>query len=265
MIAVLGARAYGWQVYLFSVVLLLGLIRLGLRKKWNTLLLMGLWFAVPLAALSAFSGTHFFDFRYVIFFVPLLLLVAAEGLAGTGWLLAGRHRGLPVHRPGPVLTMGLAILLFLPANSPALRTHYRWEKENWRNIGQFLSDNLLPSEAIYVSPRYWSYPLIYYQPALQKLLVGGRVQDVSELVAAAGRQPGLWFLRYAGPLGDPTGQLQTWIEQQGYVLLIDGRACGSGIHVYYGRSGNGTEERKAELMRKAAEFCPGDPRFQPSP
>ena len=261
MLAVYGSRSYGWQVYLFGAAIVLGGVKLAFGRKWETLLLVGLWFALPLAVLSAFSTAHFFDLRYVIFFVPVLLLLAAEGVTVVRRLL-GRLAPQPqTARLAPVLTLGLAVALFLPANYPGLRDHFHWEKENWRGISSFIRSNVLAGDAIYVSPRYWSNPLLYYQPSLGERLVGGSAEDVNQLILAAQRQPGLWFVRYSGTLGDPSGELTSWIAEHGYVLLIDAKACGYGIHVYSGRTGDDADARLAALIEKAAKFCPIDARF----
>jgi hypothetical protein len=265
MVAVFGARSYGWQSWLFAAGLILGLASLGISKRWGTLLLVALWLGLPLAALALIASEHFFDFRYLIFLLPMVLLLAAEGV---GRLAAFLARAVPLRalkHLQPALALALAVLLFVPANSPALASYYRGEKENWRGIAQFLAQNALPGDAVYVSPRYWANPLLYYEPEFQTRLVGGSSKDLSQLTAAAVRQPGLWFLRYAGPLGDPTGQLTAWAVGQGFVLLIDGSACGSGIDVYYGRSGAQSDVRKARLALAAAEFCPTDPRFHQGP
>lgn len=261
MLVVFGSRASGWQVYLLAAALLLGLATLALRSKWSSLLLAGLWFAVPLSALTALAAAHFFDYRYVIFFLPVLLLLAAEGLAAAGRLACRLLRRPGEGRVAELLAAGLAVLLFLPANFPGLRAHHRWEKENWRGISTFIAENLQADEAVYVSPRYWAHPMLYYRPQLKQRLVGGSAEDVSQLISAAQGQPGLWFVRYSGRLGDPTGNLGAWLDEHGYVLLVSARSCGRGIHVYYGRTGDGAEARQADLLEKAARFCPGDGRI----
>ncbi len=265
MMSVFGPRAYGWRLYLYAVALLLGVVAVVARRRWQVLLLISLWFAVPLAGLSAFAAAHFFNFRYVIFFLPILLLLVAEGLAAGGRLACRLLARARAPQLAPLLAAGAALLVFLPANYSGLRTHYLWEKENWREISAFISDNLLADEAIYVSPRYWANPMLYYRPSLGQRLVGGSADDVKQLIAAAERQPGLWFLRFSGKLGDPTGQFKAWLDEQGFVLLVDGRGCGSGVHVYYGRTGEGAEGRMAELLEKAARLCSTDSRTRRTP
>lgn len=265
LLAIYGPNAYGWQEYLFGASFFLGLVSLALRKKWCTLWLILLWFALPLAVLSAASSRHFFDFRYLIFFVPLFLLLVAEGIAGAALVparIVGQRRASRLHVLGAV---GLAAVLFVPANLPALRTHHTSEKENWRGIGTFVAEHLLPDEAIYVTPGLWAKPLLFYQPALEPQTSAGNAANLAALQRAAARHAGLWYVRYAGALGDPEGKLNAWIAGQGFELLIDGGACGYGIHVYYRRFDGQATTRQTELLRAAAIFCPTDPRFQTQP
>jgi hypothetical protein len=233
---------------------------LAIRKKWQTLLLALCWFVVPLSALSIIRSQHFFNYRYLIFLLPIFLLMVAEGLSGVAALLARVGSLVRFRQTHAILAIGLACLLFVPANLPALREHHRGEKENWRGIGWFLQTHWQEGEALFVSPRFWAYPLLFYQPSLQAYLAGG--EQVDQLEQAAEQHTGLWFIRYGGALGDPKGELGAWIADQGFELLIDGRACGVGIHVYYGGPSREAQARQAELMGEAAAFCPADPRFQ---
>lgn len=261
--AVYGPRTYGWQEYLFGAGFVLGMLSLALRRKWRVLWLITLWFAVPLAVLAAASSRHFFDYRYLIFFIPIFLLVIAEGLASVALGLArigGRRRDSRLH----LLAAGLAAMLFVPANLPALRAHRAWEKENWREIGAFVHDHLLADEAVYVTPALWAKPLLFYQPALEPQTVAGNA-DLDALQQAADQHAGLWYVRWAGALADPSGRLTAWIDEQEFELLIDAGACGYGIHVYYRRFDGQAAARQTELLRQAAAFCPTDPRFETRP
>jgi hypothetical protein len=154
----------------------------------------------------------------------------------------------------------VVLLLFVPANFPALRHHYHWEKENWRGIGEFISENIQPDEAIVVSPYYWSQTLLYYQPSLLSHLEVG--SELRQFQLAAQQYPGVWFLRHSRSIGDPTGTLTAWATDQGFEKLVNSRTCGWGIHVYYGRFDDQAATREADLLKEAAVLCPNDPRFR---
>jgi hypothetical protein len=257
---VFGPQAYDWRFYLFAASLVLGLVSLAVRKKWSTLFLITLWFSLPLAGLTIVSSQHFFDYRYLIFMLPLFLLVTAEGVTGITSLLAHRRRLSRFPQTHWILELALTCLLFLPANLPALQNYYRWEKENWRGIAFFVKDHFRSDETLFVAPRFWAYPLLFYQPSLEPYLAGGHSLD--QLKDTAQQHTGVWYIRLGAPLADPTGEIDAWIDEQQFVSLIDGAACGWGIHVYYRRFDALASARQAELLRAAAVFCPTDPRFQ---
>jgi 4-amino-4-deoxy-L-arabinose transferase-like glycosyltransferase len=265
MIAFFGSKRWKWQLYLFGASLLLGFASTVAGRKWKTLLLIILWFAVPLAVLTAVQSAHFFDYRYLIFLLPMYLITVAEGVTGTISLLARVRPLSRLPNANLLLTLILTIALFVPANLPTLRAQYGRQKENWRGIGLFLRAQRLPDEAIYVTPLFWANPLRFYQPSLEPSIVGGSATDLKQLQTAAERHAGLWYLRLIGPLGDPTGKLSEWISAQHFDLLIDASACGYGIYVYYRRFDELATARQAELLRQAAAFCPTDPRFQSPP
>jgi 4-amino-4-deoxy-L-arabinose transferase-like glycosyltransferase len=260
---VFGAQApgLGWQFYLFVGSILLGLVSLLVQKKWGTLLLIALWFGLPVAALAIVSSQHFFDYRYLIFLLPPFLLLTAKGVTGVTAVLAKGRWLSRFPQAHTILGLGLACLLFLPANLPALREYSHWEKENWRGIGVFVRDHLQPDEAIFVAPHFWAFPLLFYQPSLEPHLAGG--DSVDQLRDVAQQHAGVWYLRFGGPLADPAGEITAWITEQQFELLVDVWACGQGVLVYYRRFDDLTTVRQAELLRAAAEFCPTDPRFQP--
>jgi mannosyltransferase len=264
LVVVYGPRVYGWQEYLFGASLVMGLLSAVLRKRWQAFWLILFWFAVPLGFLAVVPSAHFFDHRYLIFFVPIFLLLTAAGISQIARLMvriAGRRYSSKWHL---ITAVGLAALLFIPADLPGLRAHYAWEKENWRGIGTFIHDNLMADEVIYVTPPYWAKPLQFYQPSLDPVLILGSETDLQQLQEAAAQHAGLWYIRYAAPFADPTGALTAWVVDQHFDLLIDSAACGYGIYVYYGRFDDLSVDRQAGLLHKAASFCPSDPRFQPS-
>lgn len=264
LVAQYGPSAYDGRLVPYVAAAGLGLARLAVRRRWAALGLVALWFGVPIAVLSVVPSQHFFDFRYMIFLLPMLLLVVAEGTAAAAALVL---RALPTGKRGgalPAATLALAAVVFFPTNLPALRDYQRLEKEKWREVGEFVAGNLLLSDELYVAPLYWSHPLLYYQPELEPFLRGGSAEDLSQLERLAGRAKGLWVLRYGGTLGDPSGKLTEWLDGQGFERLIDAHACAAGIYVYYRRFGDRAAERHEEVLRQAAAFCPADPRFAPS-
>ncbi len=79
------------------LILWLALFGLGLAtNKPRHILLLGLWIAVPFSFPFLVRSSHFFDAKYAIYVVPILLIIAAGGVAIlvgflTRWIrIAGR-------------------------------------------------------------------------------------------------------------------------------------------------------------------------------
>ncbi len=257
-----GAKGGRWRFHGFWGGALLGALAVGLRKRWRLLLLLLIWFATPVTVLALVSPRHTFNPRHVIHLLPLYLLLTAAGVTAISALIIRALGSLryPVLRLG--FPVALTALLFVPTNLPALRAHQAWEKENWREVAGFVGDAILPDELIYVSPEFWSYAFVYYQPSLEPYLAGGTERNTDELARALEQSAGLWILQREGKLGDPTGRLASWIQAKGFELLIDGYQCGWGVHAFYLRTDGAIETRQADLMRRAESFCPSDPRFR---
>ena len=254
-----GARGGPYGFYLTIAAIVLAFVSLLLRHRWRSLFLVALWLFVPLALLTLIPTRHFFDFRYLIFILPVFLLLMAEGLVAVASLLT---RLGPTQRYAylqPLLALGLALLLVIPANIPAFRKHYGGEKENWRGVGRFVVDNIQPDEAVFVTPRYWGYTLEYYQPSLQPNVLSP--STLKQLIATDQEYGGLWYVRFVMSFADPSGEFADWIAAREFDLLIDTEACGHGLSVYYRRFDDAAPARQAELLERAARFCPSDPRF----
>jgi hypothetical protein len=260
MLSAFGPRAQDWRLALFVAGLMGGLLSCLFRRRWATLMLLTIWFVVPLATLTLVPSSHFFDMRYLIFLLPPYLLLVGEGVVALASLLLKPVRLADSERSHLLLGLGLGLVLFVPANWQALQTHYHWEKENWRNIGVLVRQHIDEGELVFVSPLYWSRPLLYYQPTLVPRLVGGN--RLEQLESAAMRAAGLWYIRYGGALGDPQGAFTEWITERDFLFLVDAHTCGSGIHVYYHRFDDQAAERQTELLEVAKQFCPADPRFR---
>ena len=137
-----------------SAVLLLwlGLFLWGLatcgRKQ---MVLVILWMGTPFLFLSIVEPSHPVDPRYVIFSLPLYLLVIARGLMSLSRLLnraLDRIRGagqwsLP-------LTQVLTVLLLGTLNVPAIRDYHLSQKEDWRGATAYLLENMSPNDVIIV-------------------------------------------------------------------------------------------------------------------
>lgn len=100
---------------------------------------------LPALALSLISSTHFFHPRYLFPSLLLVLLFAAQGLTLLATIISTLFRSSSRARPFAVLAVLALILVWV---TPALRSYYREEKEDWRGVANFLRQRAAPGDVI---------------------------------------------------------------------------------------------------------------------
>jgi hypothetical protein len=147
---VLAPEALGisiWQgvaLLLFVMLFLYGLVGCG-RKR---LLLVVLWLGIPFAVLSFVTTKRFVHARYVLYILPLYLLVIARG---TVWLMRILNRrpatGEADRKRILVLNVATALLLGLVSLESVVRYHSS-HKEDWRAVAWYLNEQLAPHDIV---------------------------------------------------------------------------------------------------------------------
>jgi tetratricopeptide (TPR) repeat protein len=125
---------------------LLGLVSIG----WKRLIFVVLWLGATLAFLVTINAEHPFRSRYMIFSLPIYLLVIANGLT---ILASVCHRLLNrLVRPGPgwrpALISALAASLLAALSLPSLVGYYEQQKEDWRDAAAYILDNRAPGDMV---------------------------------------------------------------------------------------------------------------------
>jgi 4-amino-4-deoxy-L-arabinose transferase-like glycosyltransferase len=131
---------------LWLALFLLGLASAGWKRRTFVLV----WLGATLAFLLTIDAEHPFRSRYVIFSLPIYLLVIANGLtilAGAGQRLLSRL-GRPGPQWRPALISSLAALLLAVLSLPSLAGYYQQEKEDWRDAAAYILDHRAPGEMV---------------------------------------------------------------------------------------------------------------------
>ena len=126
-----------------ALLLWLGFLMLGLatcgRKR---LVLVLLWVGVPFAFVAVTATTHGMHPKYVLFILPLCLLVIAGGIAAATTFLTSALR-IRCHPEERLLLTGAAtVALFGVLSMQPLRAYYAQEKTDWRGAAQYLASNM---------------------------------------------------------------------------------------------------------------------------
>ncbi len=182
-----------------------GLVASDLKRR----ALVASWVGTPFVFLAVVRSGFASEPRYVIFVLPLVLLVIARGITSAARALASR---LPAARgnrewlvPGIVT---LTVLIFISLSVPALRDYYSSEKEDWRGATAYLLRNMEATDIIIADGQDYGpggdagravkglthyFSLAYQNATVFRAQVGlaNRLDDVTDQSASAWGV--LWF------------------------------------------------------------------------
>jgi len=191
----------------FLILLLLGVVTCLQQRQQRALLWASVWILLPFATLFAIPSKHFFVPHYVIFVLPLCLLLVARGVTGVGvWLnrYAGARMALGrwlVPAFGMVALLVFGLLEILP-----LKTYYNWQKEDWRSAAAYLEAHVQPGDVIVCdgiqrggqdSFRPCRALRYYFGSAFEENLVTRETGVAQTIESIAQEERGVWGLVFA--------------------------------------------------------------------
>ena len=137
--------ASGATLVLWLGLFLWGLVTCGQKRK----VLVLVWMGASFAFLSVVEPSHPVRTRYVIFLLPIYLLVIARGVMSLSRLLNRafvRMRGDGNRRLA--FSHTLAVLILGALSVAPLRDYLSWQKEDWRSATEYLLENMASSDII---------------------------------------------------------------------------------------------------------------------
>ncbi len=138
--------AGGGMVVLWLVLSVVGLVTTGPKRTALALL----WVATPFVALAVVTPQGALHPRYLLYTLPLYLLLIGRGIVASGDLLALWSQNMkPNGRQILLLTSSVAVCLALTSVAP-LRSYYRSQKEDWRSAARYLADSMVPGDLLLV-------------------------------------------------------------------------------------------------------------------
>lgn len=137
--------AGGALLFFWVVVVVAGLATT--RREVATL--ATLWIAIPFVFLSVVQSTHFLHPRYLLFILPVSVLLAANGVT---WSSRGLERALPGsgHSRKRLLpiTVTLWMLVLAVSSAAPLVGYYEGVRGDWREVALLLSENMAPRDVV---------------------------------------------------------------------------------------------------------------------
>lgn len=155
----------GLALVCYVAALGLGLYVLGRRSR-HELLIVALWIALPFLVVFLVPAGHNFRLRYVIFVLPLFLLLCSTGFVALGEGISGLTASrLPSGKASPVMgpaTIGISFVILSLFSLQALRNYWSEEKQPWDKAAAFLQTAVGPSEVLMTTSEDHAERLLYY-------------------------------------------------------------------------------------------------------
>lgn len=141
----------GFIQSLIIIIFLISLVSLFVQGNWKIAVLMITWMIVPFVFLYFVkTSTPRFNFRHLIFILPLFLLVLAKGITSVS-----RYIGDVVRRirpsfflPSQLIGAFIIVGIIGGASATSINAYYGFQKEDWRGVSSFLKERVRPGDAI---------------------------------------------------------------------------------------------------------------------
>ncbi len=139
----------GVVLLLFAGVAVAGLATAG----WPASALALLWMGIPFGFFALVGSDHQLHPRYVLFVLPVYLLVMARGVVSLTGILRHRLRNSDLGRIGLLAAASGFALLFALTSALSLRSYYSSLKEDWRSAASYVANDAQPGDLVLVDGR----------------------------------------------------------------------------------------------------------------
>lgn len=227
IVALFGAGP-GLPLFCYLLALGLGLYFMARRSR-QQLVLAALWIILPFLVVFLVPAGHNFRLRYVIFVLPVFLLVVSAGLVGLSQLISTcigkrvRKERLGRLLQPMVLTIGCA--LFGVLSLGALQRYWAEEKQPWDKASAFLQSVVGPGEVVVTTNEAHTERLLYYGYDASEVAylvpcpcpAPAKMEDWYRFPELCDQQEQVWILdpspnfQRLGPAGQISGQLERYI------------------------------------------------------
>ena len=132
-----------------SIVLWVGLFMLGLATTgWKRRVLTLLWIGTPFVFLSIVAPQHDLRGRYVLFILPVYLVVIARGTAFATRFLGRLLQSIKGDVKWDLVLTPLVVMLLGLLGIAPLRDYYHSQKDDWRSALAYVRENMAENDII---------------------------------------------------------------------------------------------------------------------
>lgn len=180
------------SILLFLSVFIWGVL-VSIRHHSEALVLSILCICVPCFALLLVPVTHEFRARYLIFLLPIYLVLISQGITTIGSKLTKMLPFAAVNKSHECLIGFLltSTLFGLPV-VPSIEAYYSETKSPWKELVIYLEAEAQSTDVILISADWQRIALLHYLPALENELSAS--ESSLDIERACSRGRGVWYL-----------------------------------------------------------------------
>jgi hypothetical protein len=196
----------GPLLYLFLFFFLCGCV-LSIKKYKEKFALMLLWMIlpIPLLFLASTRLIVYSEPRYLIYVLPVYLLIISKGITSIPEYLFTVSKGKTMHghitnlipvRNSKIhyVVIFLIVTVFISSSIMPLLGYYEREKRDWRAVAEYLEAKSQPDDVIVVEPNYLTLPFSYYFNNPKNVSVQKTYGSVSTLETIYYTYSRVWFV-----------------------------------------------------------------------
>jgi len=246
-----GAGA-GIALSLYIAAFLWGLINAIRKQRWQGLLIV-LWSIIPFAIVFLLRPKHWFAPKYVIFILPLYLMTVSLGITSIARSIAdflGQWNILCPPRFLQALSLISLVTIYGLMSVSGLDDVYAWQNDRWKIIGQLLTSNMEPEDAVVPVPLIILTMsaqdiMAYYGPTSEEVDVV-TVSSRSQMEDILTNHRRVWIVIDRRADLNKSREIVEWLAPQPYVEL----SVGNETKVLY----TGKDQTQLALLEEAKHF-----------
>lgn len=241
---------------LYLIFFITGVLACGFSRQLKQLLLLFIWIGLPFAILYLIPAKHFFSLRYVIFILPMFLLMISRGLIWPGELLYNlivNKYHLSWQRWYGVVIAGLLAITIVLLSIQPVQAYYAKPKQPWREIAQFLTQQMSSGEIVIIGPQYYEQCLQYYGVDNYYGLKG----NLGDFNSYIENHTGVWYLLFQPAISSNTPG-KTITESQPIIFQSFSTADKEDTNIYYYHDDQPQVDDITTILQTISDMLPND-------
>ena len=204
----------------FLLLFVVGIIASIIHNK-KQMLLLGMWFVLPIMLSYYLAALMPIQPRYLIFILPAFLIIISRGITATAGLLSptnslSKTKLYAAQKNQTFIILGIILLFCVISFNPIQNYYTTSQKNDWRGTADYLESRTQSGDVIVPLPGYMGKPLEYYYDnstgGTSIIGVANTPEALDEIVAST--KPNKVYFVMTGDINaaDPRGNVIRWLQ-----------------------------------------------------